>query len=84
MINILLLADIHLPTLIPQKSNKFKYQNTIENNFHVNRLMLLAEKANLMKPYAVYIIGDLLDSTNINLCTIEVLKSFVALINVVT
>ena len=82
MINIILLADIHLPTLTPQKSNKFKYQNTIENNFHVNRLMLLAEKVNLMKPTKVYILGDLLDSTNINLCTLEVLKSFVNLINV--
>ena len=74
---ILLISDIHLPVLTPQKSNPFKYKNTIENNFHVNRLILLADEINTLRPDRVYILGDLLDSTNINLCTCEVLKTFI-------
>ena len=80
---ILLISDIHFPVLTPQKSNPFKYKNTIENNFHVNRLMLLADEINKLRPDRVYILGDLLDSTNINLCTREALKTFILKIGVI-
>ena len=74
---IALLSDIHFPTLSQQKHNVFQYKNTIENNFHVNRLMLLAEEVNKLNVDRVFILGDLLDTTNINLCTQRVLKDFV-------
>lgn len=79
---ILITADIHFPQLTSQQHNKFKYANTTENNFHVNRLLKLAEALSYQSPDEVWILGDLLDSTNINLCTVEVLKLFILKIGV--
>jgi len=79
--SIVLLADLHFPILTPQKLNPYKYVPTIENNFHVNRLLSLADEINQLTPDAVYLIGDFVDKTTMNLCTEKILKQFIKTIN---
>jgi len=78
---ILLIADIHFPTLSVDKITPTKYQNNFINNFHVNRLMLLSKEINNSTPTRVYIIGDFVDKNYINLPTLIVLKQFIENIN---
>lgn len=80
-LNILLVADIHFPNLSLDKITPTLYLNTFENNFHVNRLILLSKEINKINPDRVYILGDFLDKSYINLATLTVINNFINNIN---